>query len=178
LPRRIADRVNAVPLGRRLARGAFWSLAGAVAARGIRIPVSIVLARLMGPAKYGEFGIASASIDLFGVFAGFGLALTATKYIAELRLKDPDRTGRIIALSTVVAILGGTVVAIVLFALAPWLAAKTLADPELAIPLRIGALALFFSALNGAQGGALYGFEAFRVMALLQAVVGILELPS
>jgi len=177
LPRWITDRINAVPLGRRLVRGAFWTLVGAVAARALRLPISIVLARFMGPVSYGELGIASASIDLFGVFAGLGLGLTATKYVAEFKLKEPARAGRIIAVTSVVAIVGSAAVSLVLFVLAPWLAAHTLAAPHLTIPLRIGSLALLFSAISGAQAGALYGLEAFRVTATLQAIVGVLDLP-
>lgn len=177
LPRWIVDRIETTPLGRRLVRGAFWSLAGTVGARALRLPISIGLARIMGPAAYGEFGIVSASIDLCGVFAGLGLGMTATKYVAELRLKEPARAGRIIAVTTVVATVGGAAVAIALLAGAPWVAARLLAAPQLALPLRIGALALFFSTMSGAQAGALYGFEAFRVAAMLQAIVGVLDLP-
>jgi O-antigen/teichoic acid export membrane protein len=139
--------------------------------------VSIVLARLMGPTSYGELGMASGSIDLFGVLAGMGLGMTATKYIAELRVKDPARAGGIIAVSTVVATAAGAIFAVVLFALAPWLAARVLAAPRLTVPLRIGTLALFFSSMSGAIGGALYGFEAFRVSAWVQAVISVLDLP-
>jgi O-antigen/teichoic acid export membrane protein len=177
LPRPVTDRINAVPFGRRLARGAFWTLAGAVAARVLRLPISVVLARYMGPAQYGELGIATASIDLFSVFAGLGLGLTATKFIAELRVKDPARTGRIIAVSMVVGAVGGAASAIALLVLAPWLATHILAAPNLVVPLRIGSLALFFLSMNGAQNGALYGFEAFQVTAQLLAVVGVLDLP-
>src|SRR6266849_2194613 len=120
------------------ARGAFWTLVGAAAARVLRIPISVLLARLMGPTNYGELGIASTSIDLFGLLAGLGLGMTATKYVAELRTKDPARAGRIIAISTVVAGVGGSAFAIALFIFAPWLAAHTLAAPQLTVPLRIG----------------------------------------
>ena len=177
LPKQIADRIIAVPFSRRLARGAFWVLAGAVAARVVRIPISVILARLMGPTNYGELGIVSGSIDLFATFAGFGLGLTATKYVAELKTRDPLRAGRILAASTIVAAVSGTIFAIALFALAPELAVRTLANPQLTGSLRIGALAMLFSAMNGAQMGALYGFEAFQIVAYLQAALGLLDLP-
>jgi len=177
LPRPIADRINAVPFARRIARSAFWVLVGAAVVRVLRVPISIILARYMGPAKYGELGIVSSSIDLFGVFAGFGLGLTATKYIAEFRTRDPVRAGRILSVSTVVAAVVGAAFAILLYVAAPYLAAHTLSAPQLTMPLRIGALALFFSSMNGAQMGALYGFEAFQLSAKLQAIVGIMDLP-
>jgi O-antigen/teichoic acid export membrane protein len=177
LPRPIADRINAIPFARRIARGAFWVLVGAAVVRVLRVPISIILARYMGPVKYGELGIVSGSIDLFGVFAGFGLGLTATKYIAEFRTRDRIRAGRILSVSTVVAAVAGATFAIILYAAAPYLAAHTLSAPQLTLPLRIGALALFFSSMNGAQMGALYGFEAFQLSAKLQAILGLLDLP-
>src|SRR5258707_3744468 len=155
LPRPVVDRINAIPFARRIARGAFWVLLGAAAVRVLRVPISIILARYMGPAKYGELGIVSSSIDLFGVFAGFGLGLTATKYIAEFRTRDPDRAGRILSVSTVVAAVAGAAFAIVLYVAGTDLAAHTLSAPELTMPLRIGALAPFFSSMKGAPMGEL-----------------------
>jgi O-antigen/teichoic acid export membrane protein len=81
VPRQIADRITAVPFARRLARGAFLVLAGAMAARVLRMLISIILARSIGPTKYGELCIVSGSLDLFATFAGFGLCLRATKVI-------------------------------------------------------------------------------------------------
>ncbi len=165
------------PLGKRLAAGAFWTLLGSVAARILTLPISVILARWMGPAHYGELGIIQNSVDFFSTFAGFGLGLTATKHVAELRTRDPERAGRILGLSTATAVVTGVVVAVALFVLAPQLAARTLSAPHLAGPLRIGAALLFFAAITSAQSGALYGFEAFKVSAHLQAIVGFLNLP-
>lgn len=173
----VRERINREPLGKRLATGAFWTLVGSVAARVLTLPVSVVLARLMGPSHYGELGVIQSSVDFFGTFAGFGLSITATKHIAEFRTKDPRRAGRILALSTATAVITGVVVAVALFVLAPWLAAHTLSAPQLAGALRIGAVLLFFAAITSAQSGALYGFEAFQVSARVQAIVGLLNVP-
>ena len=173
----IKEKISRTPLGERLATGAFWTLVGSIAARVLTVPISVALARLMGPTHYGELGVMQSSIEFFGTFAGFGLSLTATKHIAELRSKNPERAGRILALSTATAALTGAVVGVLLFVLAPWLAAHTLAAPQLTGPLRIGALLLFFAAITSAQSGALFGFEAFKVSAHLQAIVGILNVP-
>src|SRR5579883_204473 len=139
------------PLGRRLAHGAFWTLLGTVASRVLAIPVSVILARWMGPSHYGELGVINNSVDLFIVFAGFGLGLTATKHVAELRATDPERAGRILALSNVTAGFTATITAIVLYVAAPYLAAHTLNAPQLTGSLRIGAIILLLAAINGAQ---------------------------
>lgn len=161
----------------RLARGIGWSAAGAIAGRGIGLISAIAVARLLGKAGYGELGIIQSTIGVFGVFAGFGLGQTATRYVALLRNTDPERAGRILALSAGLALVTGGLASAALLVAAPWLAAHTLAAPRLAGLLRVGAFYLLFSALNGAQAGALSGFEAFKAIATRTLVAGIATLP-
>ena len=171
------DRIKASPLGYRLATGAFWSLIGSMIARALQLIAFICVARILGKEGFGELGIIQSTVGMFGTFAGFGMGLTATKHIAEFRTKDPVRAGRIMALSTMVALLSGGVMAVALVALAPWLADKTLAAPHLAGVLQISAGLLFFTAIAGAQTGALAGFEAFRVIAGVNLLSGLLAFP-
>jgi len=131
----------------------------------------------LGKTGFGELGMIQSTVGMFGAFAGFGLGLTATKHVAEFRQKDPAKAGRILALSNIVALVSGVTMSAVLFILAPWLAEKTLAAPQLAPLLRIGAGLLLFGALNGAQTGALAGFEAFRAIAKINLVSGLLAFP-
>ncbi len=138
---------------------------------------TIVVARMLGKAVYGEFGMIRSTIDMFVVFAGFGLGLTATKHVAEFRRSDPERAGRIIALSWLVAAATGGVMALTLYGLAPWLAGHTINAPHLTGVLRVGALCLFVNALNGAQTGVLAGFEAFRTIACVNLLVGLISFP-
>ena len=137
----------------------------------------IFVARVLGKEAYGELGMIQSTISMLGVLAGFGLGLTATKHVAEMRKSDPEKAGRILVLSGVIAIASGALMASVLFLLAPWLAEKTIAAPHLTNHLRIGALILFISALNGAQNGALSGFEAFRAIAGVNFATGIASFP-
>jgi len=164
-------------LAARLARGAFWSLAGTAISRGLGLLSSILVARLLGREIFGELGIVQSTAGMFGTFAGFGMGLTATKYVAEFRNQAPARTGRIIALSSLVAWCSGAVLAVLLYGLAPWLAERTLAAPHLARSLRIAAPLLLLGAVNGAQTGALSGFEAFKRLAWINLLGGIAAFP-
>lgn len=155
----------------------FWSMAGAVISRGLMLVASVFVARILGKTGFGELGIVRSTVDMFSVFAGFGLGLTATKHVAEFRRTDPERAGRIIALSAIFAVATGGLMAIGLFIFAPWLATHTIAAPHLAHPLRIAAVALFIGALNGAQTGTLAGFEAFRTIACVNLIVGVISFP-
>jgi O-antigen/teichoic acid export membrane protein len=170
-------RVEASDVGSRLARGVFWSMAGSVISRGLMLCATVLVARMLGKTVYGELGMLQSTVGMFGVFAGFGLGLTATKYVAEFRQSDPVRVGRILGLSGIFAMLTGGVMALGLLVFAPWLAEHTINAPQLVGVLRVGALILFINALNGAQTGALSGFEAFKTIAHVNLFVGLLSFP-
>jgi len=175
--RRLWDRIKASSFGYRLAHGTFWSMMGAGASQSLMLLTSIISARILGKQQFGEFGIINNTIGMFSVFAGFALGMTATKYVAEFRRKDPFKAGRIVALSSLVAMGTGAAVALVLLVIAPWLASETLAAPQLTGLLRISAGFLFFGALSGAQTGALAGFEAFRTIARVNIMTGLVSFP-
>ena len=170
-------RIETSDVGLRLARGVFWSMAGSVISRGLMLCATVLVARMLGKTVYGELGMIQSTIGMFGVFAGFGLGLTATKHVAEFRQSDTERAGRIIGLSWLLAMLTGGVMALGLLIFAPWLAEHTINAPHLAGILRVGAMILFINALNGAQTGALSGFEAFKTIAHVNLFVGLISFP-
>src|SRR5271168_1526513 len=114
-------RFRASPLSVRLAHGVFWSLVGAVLVRGLGLLSSIIVARMLGITAFGEFMMIQNTIGLFGIFAGLGLGITATKYVAEMRETDPARCGRIIGLILIVATAGGLAAGASLLLFAPWI---------------------------------------------------------
>ncbi len=155
-------RLRSSPLGGRLARGTFWMVAGAVLSRMLGLLSSIILARILGKVPFGELGTIQSTVGLFGAFAGLGIGITATKYVAELRELEPARCGRVIGFSLCAALAGGSLAGLGLVLFGGWLATHTLAAPHLAPLLRAGAGLVALSALQGAYLGALSGFEAFQ----------------
>lgn len=170
-------RIETSEIGSRLAKGIFWSIFGSVISRGLTLCATVLVARMLGKTVYGELGMIQSTVGMFGVFAGFGLGLTATKYVAEFRQSDQERTGRILALSGIFSFGTGGFMAITLLIFAPWLAEHTINAPHLVGVLRVGALLLFINALNGAQTGALAGFEAFKTIAHVNILVGMISFP-
>lgn len=162
----------------RFAKGVFWSLAGAVISQGLGLAASVITARLLGKVSFGELGMIRSTVGMFGVLAGFGLGVTATKHVAEFRTKDPDRAGKIIGLSAEAAAFFGAVSAFAVYIIAPTLAAKAINAPHLATELRIGCGLLFLDALSGAQTGALAGFEAFKTIAKCSFARGLFSFPT
>ena len=175
--RGIAERLAASPLGSRLARGMFWTLSGALIARGLGLVAAVFTARLLGREGFGELGAIQSTVAMFSSFAGFGLGLTATKHVAECRNEDPARAGRIITLSGLVAAISGAIMALGLLLFSVPLAKHSLAAPHLSMLLQISAGLIFLGALNGAQVGALSGLEAFRTIARVNLWNGLASFP-
>ncbi len=138
---------------------------------------SIIVARVLGKEGFGQLGIIQSTVGMFGVFAGFGLSLTATKKVAEYKTHDPTKAGRIIILTNFVAIISGSIITIIFIIISPWLANHTLASPYLSKYLQIGTGLLLLGALIGVQNGILSGFEAFKTIAKINFFSGIVSFP-
>jgi O-antigen/teichoic acid export membrane protein len=164
-------------LSNRFARGAFWSLAGTALSRLSTFLGAVIIARFLGQTGYGELAMIQSTIGLFGTFGGLGLGMTATKYVAEFKSQDPDRTGRIIGFSYLASWTVGGILACICFWGAPWFASHTLNAPHLAGELRLASLLLFVSMIFGPQTGILAGFQAFRTLAKVNFCQGLLSLP-
>lgn len=175
--RYLAKRIHSSPTGYRLAKGAFWSVIGAFISRGLTLLGMILVARVLGARGFGELGVVQTTVGMFLVFAAFGMGLTATKYIAQFRISNPGKVGRIIALANVVAAGSGAIMTTALVMLAPWLATKILVAPQLAHVLQIGSVLLLLSTWTGVQTGCLVGFEAFKKMAQVNLYVGVISVP-
>jgi len=161
----------------RVIRGSFWALTGSMISKGFFLVSSIIVARILGRSIFGELGIIQSTINMFAAFAGFGLGVTSTKYIAEFRDKDPDMAGNIIASSKILAVIIGIVFTAIFFIMAPWITGRMIGASDLADEMRLGSLMLFFFAVNGAQTGAIAGFENFKDIAKINISVGLFSFP-
>jgi O-antigen/teichoic acid export membrane protein len=161
----------------RLALGTWWAFVAAVTSQTLAIATSVAAARLLGKVQFGEFGMIQGTIAAFGVVAGGGLGMTATKHVAEYRRSHPDRAGAVIGLTLASAAAIGGAFALALLAGAGAFAAAALKAPHLAAAVRIGSVLLLANTIGAVQAGVLTGFEAFRALARLSAWRSALALP-
>ncbi|HZZ80113.1 MAG TPA: oligosaccharide flippase family protein [Gemmataceae bacterium] len=159
-------------LGRILALGAFWTLFGAVVSRGLTLVGAVLAGRILGTSGFGEVTMIQSTQGLFGVLAGAGLGLAATKFVAEFRSADPLRASRCVALATSIAVISGAIVAAVLCVCAEPIAIHILNAPHLTLELRIATGLVFFGTINGVQTGAVVGYGDFRIAAILSCIRG------
>ncbi|PKN24419.1 MAG: hypothetical protein CVU64_22165, partial [Deltaproteobacteria bacterium HGW-Deltaproteobacteria-21] len=171
------DLFSAKSVEARFVRGAFWSVVGTIISQTLRMVSTIVAVRLLGRFQYGQLGMIYSTVEALGIFAGIGLGLTAIKHVAELRTTDPSRAGRILGLSFFVAIGSGTLVTFLAFVSAPMIVSRFLNAPDLLVEFRLACFLLFLNTILGLQGGALSGFEAFKVLSRVNLIRGLLNFP-
>lgn len=164
-------------LAQRMVKGVGWSVFGGGISSASSLLAAILVARTLGPERFGALGLIQSTLNTFIIFVGPAVGLTATKFIAELRHNHPDRAGRILGLTVATTCVVSAALAIGLVAGAHYLAETTYRASYLAPALRIAAAALFLSGINGAQVGALAGLEAFGSIALANVVKGLMTFP-
>jgi len=164
------------PVGR-LASGSAWSLASTVLSQAFGLIGQVVLARFLGTAGFGEYAAILSTTATFGIFAGLGLGLTATKYLSQYKNSDPAKAGQILGLTLVSAWISSGVVSVILCVLAEPIAKYLFMTPKLALPIGFASLMLLLSVVNGVQLGALTGLESFRSITLINLGRGIIQLP-
>jgi O-antigen/teichoic acid export membrane protein len=137
----------------------------------------VLIARILGKEAFGEFGFIRSTAMTFVAFSSIGMGMTATKYIAELRQIDEERTGRIICLTYVFIFFTSLLVAIIFYLISPWLCETQLGKPELTHVMQLGSVLLFLMTFMGTQIAVLNGFQEFCGFAIVTIIVGIISLP-
>lgn len=156
----------------------FWALFGNVIAKGMTLLGAIIVARFLGKEMYGEYGTIKSTLMNVAIFSTFGLGYTATKFIAENRDEKPFLIKKIAALTMRISALVSMVMALLLFFFASYVANTVLEAPHLNTPLRLVAFWIVFNALTTAQIGILSGFNAYKAMAKINTIVGVIAFVS
>lgn len=168
-----ARLVSASPRAR-LARGSVWMLAGFFTQQLASMLSHIVAARLLGITGFGELTLVRSTTGAFIVLATSHLGLSASRYVAELRVSEPDRAGRVLGLVFLTAV-ASSAAATALFFTVGLMAVTDLARlPQLDTPLAVGSALIVLSAIGIVQTGALTGLEQFRLAAMLLTLEGVL----
>ena len=178
LHRKWYGRLQAISLGNsirsRLLYSLAWATAGSMVAQGGSFLSSVVMARILGKETFGRIALIQGTAVALTSMAGLGLGVTATKYVSEYWLADPDRVGRILGLCSMVAIVAAFCISCAMLVFASSVAPG--GDPSVIWGLRVCAIYVFFISVNGYQIGAMAGFEEFRSMAVINIGYGLASL--
>jgi O-antigen/teichoic acid export membrane protein len=166
------------PVIKKMINGMAWNVFGTAISNILMMFASIATARILGVDQNGEYGVINSTVFMFSTFAGLGLGITATRFVAEYKTTDIEKCGRIIGMTNIVGIAAGCSMAIILFILAPWLASEQLNAPYLQVGLRVASVLLITNTINTIQYSVLAGFENFKGIAKLAIIQGLVAFPS
>ena len=170
--------VSPQSLGWRYGKAAVWNAIGAVTTQGVTFLTNILIANLLGRDIFGRYSIIQTTIVMIVGIAQLATGITATRYIAELRLRDKERAGRILGLCSTVSFFSGIAATVALATSSDWLATEILKVPDIVKALLISSALVFFSVMNTHQIGALAGLESFKTLAQLGAISGTIQLTA
>lgn len=132
-----------------------------------RVPLSY----LLGAEGIGLYQMAYPVFAVTAVLATSGLPTAVAKVMAEhLALGREDDAWLVFRVGRQVLVLQGLLLAVLLFAAAPTLAAQILGDPRAQLPLQALAPAVFLLALEGSLKSYFQGRQMLAVLAEAQAL--------
>ena len=175
--KRIQARFERSPLAYRFLAGAWWSVVGSVLTNFLTLATMMYIARTLGKETYGQFIIIQSTLTMIGVFSGVGIGTTATRYVAQLKLSDRLRLGRILVLAERTVLVFGIAAALILMLASSSIAGGFLHAPNIGAPLAIAAASVLFSALDSYQKSVLIGGEAMREFAIGSIIGAVISVP-
>lgn len=153
-----------------ITKGASLFLVGKVFSRGLRFLLNLIMTRGLGVSLYGVYAYAQTLLSFVIVLARLGTGKSLLKYIPEFS-DDPDRRNRYLALASVTALAGSTLIGAALFVLAPMVNALTLDAPTLTPVLRVLALALPFNTTIKLINTAFRGLEKLEYQVFVSDII-------
>ena len=168
---------NKAKLFHRVISGSIWSGIGGGLSSVLMLLAGVLVARLLGSSLFGEYSMIRSTINMSVLLAGLSLGSTASKFIASFRENDLEKTASVISSSRAVALFGGFVFAAILIGFSDFFSEIVFNSQTMGTYIAISGVICFFSAVNGAQSGALAGFEEFQVLAIIRVLAALVSLP-
>lgn len=149
---------------------------GAVVSKFLLTLFNILLARVLTVEAYGAYSLINNTVQTFTVFAGAGIGVTLTRYIALYREKNTKNAGILLGTLMIINIFISLIISILVFIFADKIAILLKSEIEINNLLRITAGTIFFTAVVAILQGALQGFESYKDIAIIQVVANFLNI--
>jgi O-antigen/teichoic acid export membrane protein len=114
-----------------LATGASITLVGKVGGRAIDAITDVVLARFLGPASFGLYSIGITLLRIAGTIGMLGLQNGVIRFGSKYKNSSPEDFKSTLVISLGLSVTSGALLGILLFSIAPWLASRVYAKPDL-----------------------------------------------
>lgn len=165
-----------VSIKQRFIRGSFWSITNTIVSQGLNLLTGIILCRTLGKGTYGEFGLVSNTAIMFSVFCMFGFNIVLTRSIAENKIENKEKTGRIIVASLYSVLIITLIVIGVLLIYIQFFSTQFFGSSKFVFFLSILMLNIYILSFTNLFNGGLAGFEDFKAIASSNATRSIVYL--
>jgi O-antigen/teichoic acid export membrane protein len=137
---------------------------------------SVVVARYLGPEKYGIYSFVIWFLGMVGLMVNLGIPTTITKYVSEyLGRNDYSAAASIFNQLFRLEIAAGAIVSLLLFFLAPVIAGWY-GNPDLSLYLRVASVVILPMGLMWLYNGLFFGRQRFDLIALINLIASPLTL--
>ena len=171
----VFGREQSVGFFQRLFFGVFFQFLGFVIWKlGIFVS-TFLLIRILGEVVFGKFSLILSTFTMFSSVAGFALGTTSTRYLAKYRQMERQYSARIVVLTLLVAVAVGFICFCSIFFTRDIIEACIFRMENMSWCIAIIGIMLFLHSIYGAMFGILMGLEAFRKIALIYIILGVLD---
>jgi O-antigen/teichoic acid export membrane protein len=154
---------------RKIVGNTVWRFLQLGVAGSVELVTFFVLARWIGPERYGLFTLSLSILALLLLFANFGFGSSITRYIAHYLITSRDRVRGVVQSGLLLGTGAGLLVGVACIIVAPYVA-RWYSMSELGVLLRMGALFIFLEAGRGVLEAVFRGFQDFRTPAVVSLV--------
>lgn len=143
-----------------------WLVIGYILSIGISAVVTILLARLMGPANYGLYAAAFILPSILSNLGDLGMSRAAIYYLSSLRLREPIRSLEYFKTSLIAVCVQSFLFSAIIAVFAYPIANAVFGKEYLAPYIQIASLMIFYSSVVAVINGGLLSLEKQRTIAL------------
>lgn len=160
-----------------LSRSIGWTTMGNGLGQACNLLLAVIVARILGPAGFGNFGVAITTAQLLAICGGCGLGYAAMRTVAAESARDPAAAARAGMLALTGSTIGGALAAASAIAAAPWIA-TAIGREGLAQLIATCAPLTFAMAVSAGAQGVLLGAGRYRQSSVCALLLGLLSLPG
>ena len=112
---KIKDYIENNAILKRIMNGIIMGVGGAVISKVLLTLFNIILARVLTVEAYGAYSLINNTVQTFTIFAGAGIGVTLTRYVALYREKDNKLAGVLIGTLLLINVLTSMLISILVF---------------------------------------------------------------
>jgi len=153
---------GASSIGERYIRASIFSGSAGVLSRLLVGVVPVVLARSLGPSKYGVYAVVTSMVGMASTLTQVGINLALPKFVPEYSRQNRPRGKAILVHGVLFVIVVVTVVCIAIFLSARWIAGYIYHDVGLWTIFRLSAFLVLATSLFNLASSVVAAFQDFR----------------